>query len=294
MYTHRGAKPLVHDPYEQGADGISRPPRSVAHRDDEYPSEGFDELLAIQRRHFWYRGRHRFILHFTRQVVARLSSRQRLLGIDLGGGCGGWISYLHQHEPTRFEQLALADSSVRALQLAAPVLPERVRRYQIDLLDLQWEDRWDVAFLLDVLEHLDDDVGALRQIRSALRPGGCLIVTTPALERFRTPIDDMSQHVRRYTRADMATRAAAAGLELVTSRYFMFFLSPLLLLSRWHIPDADDLTPAQGREYLRRSSEVPPAPLNTVLAGVFSLETPVGDWIPFPWGTSVLAVFRRV
>ena len=158
---------------------------------------------------------------------------------------------------------------------------------------MQWEERWDLAFLLDVLEHLHDDVAALRQIRSALRPGGFLIVTTPALERFRTPIDDMSHHVRRYSRADLATRAAAAGFELVTSRYFMFFLSPLLLLSRRRIPDADDLTPAQAREYLQRSSDIPPGPLNTVLAGVFRLETPLGDWIPFPWGTSVLAVFRR-
>lgn len=283
----------LRDPYQQAADGIFRPPTSVAHRDEEYPSEGFHELLAMQRQHFWYRGRHRFVLHFTRRAVARLSSPQRLLGVDLGGGCGGWISYLHEHEPTRFEQLALADSSPHALQLAAPVLPARVRRYQIDLLDLQWVDRWDVAFLLDVLEHLDDDVGALRQIRSALRPGGFLIVTTPALERFRTPIDDMSHHVRRYSRADMAARAAAAGFELVTSRYFMFFLSPLLLLNRWHVADADGLTPAQAREHLQRSSKLPSNPLNTVLSGAFSLETPLGDWIPFPWGTSVLAVFRR-
>jgi hypothetical protein len=91
----------------------------------------------------------------------------------------------------------------------------------------------------------------------------------------------------------MAARAADAGFELVTSRYFMFFLSPLLLLNRWHVAEADGLTRAQAREHLQRSSRLPSSPLNTVLSGAFSLETPLGDWIPFPWGTSVLAVFRR-
>ena len=281
------------DPYEAGKDGIYRPPTPVAHRDEEYPSDGFESLLEMQQTHFWYRGRHRFILHFTRQITSRLGERRALQAIDLGGGCGGWVKYLQQRAPTLFETVALADSSADALEMAAPLVSPRVDRYQIDLLDLRWVERWDVAFMLDVLEHLDEDVRVLREVRSALRPGGFLLITTPALERFRTPIDDLSHHVRRYSRADMARRAEAAGLELVTSRYFMFFLSPLLLFSRRNIPDAATLTPAEAREYMRRSSEVPPAPLNAALAGVFGLESPLGDWLPFPWGTSVLAVFRR-
>ena len=281
------------DPYELGEDGVYRPPVPVTHRDEEYPSAGFESLLAMQERHFWYRGRHRFILHFTRRIAPALHKRQHVDAIDLGGGCGGWVSYLHRHAPTLFDQVALGDSSVQALNMAASVLPRGVARYQIDLLDLCWVERWDAAFLLDVVEHLEEDVRALRQVRMALRPGGLLFVTTPALERFRTPIDDLSHHVRRYSRADMARLASDAGLELVTSRYFMFFLSPLLWFSRRGIPDADRLTPTEAREYMRRSSQVPAAPLNGMLAGVMALESPLGDWIPFPWGTSLLAVLRR-
>src|SRR5688572_30410958 len=58
------------DPYTPDSRGIYQPPTPVEHRDEEYPSEGFDALAAMQRDHFWYRGRHRFILHFTRRVTS--------------------------------------------------------------------------------------------------------------------------------------------------------------------------------------------------------------------------------
>jgi SAM-dependent methyltransferase len=281
------------DAYELGEDGIYRPAIPVLHRDEDYPNDGFESLFEMQERHFWYRGRHRFILHFTRQIRSLLSTPGPLKAVDLGGGCGGWVSYLQRHAPALFDEVALADSSTDALGMALPLVSPRTNRYQIDLLDLHWVQRWDVAFMLDVLEHIEDDVQVLRQVRSALRPGGFLLVTTPALERFRTPIDDLSHHVRRYSRDDLARRAVAAGMELITTRYFMFLLSPLLLLSRRNIPSAASTSASEAREYLRRSARIPPAPLNAVLGGVFALETPLGDWLPFPWGTSVLAVFRR-
>jgi hypothetical protein len=52
---------------------------------------------------------------------------------------------LHAESGLCFKELALADSSNKALQLAKPLLPLATLRYQIDLLDLRWRDRWDVA-----------------------------------------------------------------------------------------------------------------------------------------------------
>jgi hypothetical protein len=44
---------------------------------------------------------------------------------------------------------------------------------------------------------------------------------------------------------------------------------------------------------VRKTHRVPIAPINTLLGGVFAAETPAGYHVPFPWGTSVLGVFRR-
>jgi SAM-dependent methyltransferase len=281
----------IQEPYSRAGNGVFVPDAPVAHREEEYDPAGFDFLRDMQSRHFWYRGRHRFLLHAMKQALGR--NRSGLKGIDLGGGCGGWIEYLKARCPGVFDELALGDSSLRALGLAGEVVGSDVGKYQIDILCLHWRQRWDVAFLLDVLEHIPQDADALCQIREALRPGGLVFVTTPALNSFRTYNDDLARHVRRYSRGDFHRLAKQCGLEVCCTRYFMFFLSPLLLLSRMRSPDVKSMTEQEIREHLHRTHQVPCTPLNEVLSGIFSLETPLGHWLPFPWGTSVLAVLRR-
>jgi SAM-dependent methyltransferase len=284
-----------HDAYRSSDANIFVPPWSVEHRDEEYSSAGFDVLLAMQERHFWYRGRHRFLLAATKRVLrAKHSpSRKRLAAVDLGGGCGGWIRYLQQHSPELFSELALADSSAKALQLAGEIVGPDVKRYHTDLLNLGWRDRWDVAFLLDVLEHVPDDAAVLGQIREALKPGGLLLVAAPALKFFWSYHDEIAHHVRRYSRGDFYRLAMASGLRLRSTRYFMFLLSPLLLASRGRFSRATAADSEDLRHCVEREHRVPPWAMNELLALTFAMETPAGLWCPFPWGTSVVAVLEK-
>lgn len=270
--------------------GIHLPIIPVQHRDEEYEESGFEILRDMQERHFWYRGRHRFLLEAVNRYLPKLG--QPFSAIDLGGGAGGWVRYLAQHRPEGFEPLALADSSMVALKLAASVLPPNAQRYQIDLMQLQMREEWDAAFLLDVIEHLPDDLQALVQAREALKPGGYLFVTTPAFPQFWSYNDDMGNHLRRYRRGDFSRLAQKSGLKLCDSRYFMFFLSPLYLLSRLKVGSAT-LTPAQRKEILIKQHQVPPALVNSMLSAIFAAETPLGHRLRFPWGTSILGVFKK-
>jgi SAM-dependent methyltransferase len=278
------------DPYQWDGE-VYVPPRPVAHRDAEYDSQGFDLLRRMQQQHFWYRGRHRFLLHGVRRYLADTSPSDGLSAVDLGGGCGGWLAYLLDRPGLPLRELALADSSRQALRLAGDCLPPEVGRYQIDLLDLQWRERWNVAFLLDVLEHIPDERAALREVREALVPGGLLFVTVPALRFFWSWNDELVSHQRRYSKGDFVPLAADCGLSLLDARYFMFFLSPLLLLARRGKPVA--VSREAAWEQLRRMHEVPHPVVNAALGGVFALETPPGHVVRFPWGTSLLAVFQR-
>jgi SAM-dependent methyltransferase len=280
--------------YSLKSNGIFTPDVSITHREDQYDSAGFDILQDMQRRHFWYQGRHRFVLRALLEELDPVRSRQDTFrAVDLGGGCGGWINYLQTQMPSVFSELALADSSLRALQLAGSLVGQGVSRYQVDLLSLQWQERWDVAFLLDVLEHIPEDSAALLQIRRALTPGGLLLVTTPALQCFWSYNDDLAHHVRRYAKRDLMRLASVTGLRLVRASYFMFFLSPLLWLSRLTEPDLGSMNEEQRHHFAQRTHRVPAEPVNRLLRFVFDLETPLGLRIPFPWGTSILGVFQR-
>lgn len=67
-------------------DAIYRPVIPVQHRDEEYDEAGFEILCDMQERHFWYRGRHRFLLAAVNRYLPK--SGQPLSAIDLGGGAG--------------------------------------------------------------------------------------------------------------------------------------------------------------------------------------------------------------
>jgi len=286
---------VMEDLYRLHVDEIWTPRTPINHRNEDYDQEGFEVLVRMQKEHFWYRGRHRFLLAAVCRTlnVSRGTGRQYLSAVDLGGGCGGWISYLSQKYGACFKELALADSSMKALQLAGSVLPKGTSRYQVDLVNLHWQDRWDVVFLLDVLEHISEDERAMSEICKALKPGGLLFLTSPALEWFRTWNDEAAHHHRRYARKDLERLANKSRLELLYSRYFMFFLSPLLWLSRLKGPPLDSMSQSEISALLARTHRVPGPTVNGICTALFAAETPLGFLCPFPWGTSILGVFRK-
>src|SRR5688572_25899025 len=122
-------------------DGIFVPRAAVTHRGDDYDEEGFDTLLALQQDHFWYRGRHRFVYQALQRTLGR--GHEPISAIDLGGGCGGWIRYMAGRAEVPIRELALGDSSLHALRLAGTEVGPQIGRFQIDLLDLPWTERWD-------------------------------------------------------------------------------------------------------------------------------------------------------
>jgi len=275
-------------------DGIHVSPKPVCHREEEYDSRTFDLLRAMQQKHFWYLGRHRFLLHALLRCQRKyLASIEACRAVDLGGGCGGWIEYVRRHAASFSPSFALADSSELALRHAGRLLGAATPLYQVDLMDLRWSNRWDVAFLLDVLEHVPDQKAVLRSIRKALAPGGLVLITVPALQIFWTWNDEEAHHQRRYKRGDFEQLAIETGLELLDARYFMFFLSPLLLASRWLTAPRQAADSAARANLAKRMHKIPFGPLNAGLAAVFRAETPLGHRIRFPWGTSLFCVLRK-
>lgn len=266
---------------------------AVAHEAEEYDPRGFAVLRRMQRDHFWYRGRHRFVRAAVRRELGRArADAGALSAIDLGGGCGGWVSYLCEHGPV-FGELGLADSSRDALRFARETVPGSVACYHASIYDLPWDSRWDVVFLLDVIEHLADDVEALRHVVRTVRTGGWIIVTVPALMSFWSYVDEIGGHRRRYTCDDLTRLGRNAHLEVVDTRYFMFLLSPMLWLSRRQQTTPGSRSDGDLRQMAERAHRVPPRAVNATLAAVFGAETPAGLYLRFPWGTSALAIYRR-
>lgn len=76
---------------------------------------------------------------------------------------------------------------------------------------------FDVALLLDVLEHVDDDAGLLRDVTARVRPGGAVVVSVPAWPSLHGAHDMQLRHVRRYAPKQARALLEGAGLRVEKS-----------------------------------------------------------------------------
>ncbi len=89
--------------------------------------------------------------------------------------------------------------------------------------------------MFDVLEHVEDDEGFLREVHRCLAPGGRLYLTVPAFSWLWSHDDVSAGHFRRYTLASLSERVKAAGIAPLFASYF-FSILPLPLLALRSLP----------------------------------------------------------
>ena len=70
------------------------------------------------------------------------------------------------------------------------------------------------AICANVLEHVDDDIGALRNIHSVLQSGGTVVVLVPHDPAIYGSFDRVLQHRRRYTKAELREKMEQAGFDI--------------------------------------------------------------------------------
>jgi len=273
--------------YKKDRDGIFKSSKLIIHNNSEYLESDFKILKEMQDKHFWYSGRHSLI----NTILKKYRNANHKEFIDLGGGTGGWINYLSSFNELNNCQIALGDSSVVALKISQKILDEKVDLYHIDLMSLEWKNKWDIIFLLDVIEHCPSDEHIFNQIYEALKPGGLLIVTTPALDILWSYNDVLAQHLRRYKKSDYVKLANGSNFKLIETRYFMFFLSPIYLITRIFIPF---LTSGKFNQNITKSEHnVPNKLINYLLTKIFFIENYLSKFINYPFGTSILGVFKK-
>jgi len=142
----------------------------------------------------------------------------------------------------------------------------------------------DVVLLLDVIEHLDDDQGALVAASRALAERGTLVVTVPASPWLWSPHDVALGHRRRYTARALRDVAARAGFRVERMTYFNSILFPAVAAARlWK----------RGRGRRGHDLDQSPAFLNRSLERLFALERHLVPRFTLPFGSSLLMLARR-
>jgi SAM-dependent methyltransferase len=123
-------------------------------------------------------------------------------------------------------QVVAVDANFSAEQMAMPS-DARLSRTQSMPTTRQC---FDCATLLDVIEHVADDVSLLGEVNQRLRPGGHVMVTVPAWPQLFSAHDDFLAHHRRYTPAMLRHSLVTAGFEVTQlGGFFRSLLVPRAL-----------------------------------------------------------------
>lgn len=146
------------------------------------------------------------------------------------------------------------------------------------------EQTFDLILATDVIEHVDDDVAALREIRRVLKPSGSVLITVPAFMSLWGQQDIVGQHKRRYSARELRMRVTAAGLHTQTSFFFNYLLFLPILLVRMFM--------RHTRLKVENENKLNSPLLNRILRVIFRCDVWSARWLHPPFGVSLLLIAK--
>ena len=177
--------------------------------------------------YWWFLSRRLLFLNQVDKAAQNLSSLNRPLNIlDYGCGTGINLSFL-----SKFGRVTGAD--IFDSWVDQPPKAVDFPRMNLNKENKERFHGFDIITVLDVIEHMEDDIQGLNEIRKFLSPSGQIIITVPACPWLWSGEDIVSHHKRRYTKRRLQEACQAAGLEILFISYFNLLVLPLIAGAIW-------------------------------------------------------------
>ncbi|MHB1947165.1 MAG: class I SAM-dependent methyltransferase [Gammaproteobacteria bacterium] len=162
--------------------------------------------------------------HAIQQIRKHLPNPENATLLEIGCSSGFMLKRLSKAFPK--STILGSDVVSQPLHKLAETLPN-IPLFRFDLLHCPFPDNSiDAVVILNVLEHIENDLAALQQIKRILKPGGIAIIEVPAGPHLYDIYDKVLMHYRRYTRSDLTTLATKCDLKIKDNTHLGFFLYP--------------------------------------------------------------------
>ena len=246
-----------------------------------FPGDGHEALGDIEERSFWFNHRNAALLKLMEQFPYEGPF------LDIGGGSG-------------YVSLGLTRTSRPSIVLEPdPAGARNAAKRKLPVIHASLDDAqlkpcsFHGAGMFDVLEHIEDDVGALRSVHRILASDGRLFLTVPAHSALWSNEDVYVGHYRRYGKRSVSSVLHEAGFEVDYAGYFFGALVPAIFLLR-SIPSRFASADNPG-SYKEGDHKLPPAPIGSVISATLEHELrAIGKGRALPLGSSVIVVARSV
>lgn len=246
---------------------------------EHYDAERYQAVAAIERSHFWFRGRNALIAWALKKNFPDARSL-----LEVGCGTGQVLDNLHSAAPGL--RLVGTEINVTGLEFCRQRLPE-AEFLQMDARAIPFTDEFDVVCAFDVIEHVEKDDQVLAQMHQACRDGGGILITVPQHQWLWSYKDDFAHHKRRYSRRELLAKVSGSGFRVMAATSFVSLLLPLMYVSRLL-----EQTPAEFEP--RRELEISPV-LNRLFYFLMRVETVlIRLGLSLPAGGSLLLVATKI
>ncbi len=238
----------------------------------------YSEMAFLETRHWWFLGRRAIIFDVIKRFCGSPSGKA--LDVGIGTGINGVL-------------LSKAGYSVDGVEDSEEAMLYVKKNYPgISVLKTSFPSSsipptsYNLVTMLDVVEHMEDDISALKAARQALVPGGYVVITTPAFSFLWTKHDELAHHKRRYRKKELKVKLKEAGFETLFISYFNFFLFPAIVAFRI-------LGKTASKEKSISDFSSTPDFLNFPFAKLFSSERFLMRLFSLPFGVSLIAVGQK-
>ncbi|NJN30977.1 MAG: class I SAM-dependent methyltransferase [Synechococcales cyanobacterium RM1_1_8] len=213
--------------------------------------------------HFWVRHRNAVLDRNFGKALRRADQ----VG-EIGCGSGLILNYIAQRYGKAVDGFEL---NLHALQQCPP-LPGQLHIYNIFSRHPSFIEKYDLLMLMDVIEHIEDEVEFLITVGQHLRPNGHVLIGVPMRQHLYSAYDKADGHYRRYSQERLKSITLASGFEIEQFIQWGHAYLPLLLLRKFMLKNVS------GDDAIRQGFSISPA-ANVLLSGLRLLDIfPTFGW----------------
>jgi len=238
----------------------------------------YEVMFEVEDDHWWFVGRRAIVFAQIEQALAA-SIGKNLQILDIGCGTGATMDRLSD-----YGQVQGIDLSETPLRYSRRRGHQRVFCASATALPFA-DNSFDLVTALDVIEHLDDDLRGLAEIRRVLKPGAPAMIFVPAFQTLWGPNDVQSGHKRRYRIEQLRPVIDASGLHLEKISY----ANIAMFIPIWAGRKILNLLGRHEQPENRINHRL----LNRFIARIFSSEA---GWLrshTLPFGVSIICLARK-
>ncbi len=240
----------------------------------------FKKLEEFEKDYWWHQGR----FYLLRTLINKYLPNNKSMDLfEFGCGTGGTMSVLRT-----FGNVGGIDISEEAINFCKSKGFKNLICGDIETYDFRDHyGKYDGLFALDVLEHIQNDVLALRIAGKMMKPDGKLFITVPAHKFLWSEHDEANQHKRRYHSVELKHKLSEAGFKLEKYSYFVTFaFFPMFVYKMWKNIFKRSKHPESS--YVRL-----PVLLNNFGIQILKLETKLFNIMKLPIGTTIVIVAKK-